>query len=1130
EVNNVLVDGEVIERKQAREAYEAAVRQAFDPALLEWIDGRTFRARIFPIPAAGDRRVVLSYIELLPTVDGRTHYVYPMGGGDVQIQEFSLAVDLGDEGKKMTVATTADARIEGGGERVTVRRSGYKPQGDFLLEMTARETEPLRAMRVASSRAEAAYVMLRYTPDVSWDEVKKVPGDVVVVVDTSAGGDDAERQLRSEVAEAILRALSTSDRFAVMAADLEPRILWPDKELAPADEGAVAKGLERLAGVRPGGATDLGALFDVALRRLHGANQPAVVYIGDGRPTVGELHGDALAERLTRSVAGSSARLFTIAVGAQANHSLLQRLARIGGGASFRVDQPEQAVQEALRFVGNLKTPTITDLKLDLGAGLDQVFSSAAGKVSRGQEVTLLARTHHPLPDSVKVSGSFAGKPFAKTHRLSPKSGRDYSYVPTLWARRYLQSLMGADLQKNRGVIIRLGTDYALMTPFTSFLVLESEDQYQRMGIKRRVRDPIWGLVPQAALTLPDGLHDGVSDGMGAAAAAPLALFGCDALGGRHKPVMTEEQDVAMPKSYRGDSASKGSRGSHAVRMAPSPTVAAQPAAAPAGATAGPVSTVPTDESTRGDIDRLATGGGSSGGRAVAKSEPAGARVRIAGEEGKMAARPVAPGRHAFAQPPRPARDLRDPFGGAKDKAKQAAEKEADNEARNARAANLLASLVPVDYCSDASRRPLAHRRALWASQLDQAGSLAGWISVYRRAQAHCEVPHQRDRHELLDLIQLRVTTPAEVSGLLAAIQDPKSQDFVRRQLLRRAVTPEMASVSAYAESVNWGLAEAALAKTADPGKRVAELRKVCAQYPQSVGCAIRLIRALVAAGKPQEALPIALKLREDGRASPALMQEIGDLMVAAGRKEEAMRAYSELVEFAPADPAARQLLGDIYLRHGWCELAYRQCRTLTEYRPDDPAAILRLAAAGAGGGGVDEAQRLERKVSGGEGEPGATDPRRWARLWSAARTARLMAAPGPAGQSEREGMERSLRRLQVLNSPGVAVILTWEDLAARLALALGAVPLPDVVNAGPAGLFAATLPPQTGAGLAATVTSAGVFRRPVRFQITVIAWDGQRLTVRTQEGSLPAGTAPAPGKPAGKPPEQALTITLPAR
>jgi tetratricopeptide (TPR) repeat protein len=671
------------------------------------------------------------------------------------------------------------------------------------------------------------------------------------------------------------------------------------------------------------------------------------------------------------------------------------------------------------------------------------------------------------------------------------------------------------------------------------------------MGLKRRVRDPIWGLVPQAALSLPDGMHDGVTDGLGAVAAAPLALFGCKSLGRSAAPVSEEQSvDRANTNAYRGDFASK-SGGPRMAKESPAPVTAASPAPAPPAG--GPVAMAPGaatkggrnlweenirdgDESTAGGLGA----GGGSGGRVVAKTQPAGAKVRWNGptvrtpsEQGKMGARPVAPGRHAFAQPPRPARNLRDPFHGGKDKAKaehESADRDADNEARNARAANLLASLVPVDYCSDASRRPLAHRRALWANQLDQAGNLAGWIAVYRRAQAHCEVPHQRDRHELLDLIQLRVSTPAEVTGLLAAVSDPRSQDFVRRQLLRRAVTPEMASVSAYAESVNWGLAEAALAKAADPAKRVAELRKVCAQYPQSVGCAIRLIRALVAAGKPAEALPIALKLREDGRASPVLMQEIGDLLVLAGRKEEAMRAYSEIVEFAPADPAARQLLGDIYLRHGWYELAYRQYKTLTEYRPDDPTALLRLAAAAAGVGRVDEALRLERKVSGGEGEPGSTDPRRWARLWSAMRTALLMTAAGPASKSERESMERSLRRLQVLNSPGVVVILTWEDLAARLALSTTGLSTPDVVNAGASGLYAVTLPPQSGASLPATVASLGSFRRPVKLRVTVVAWDGQRLTVSTQESTLPAGTTPPPGKPAGKPHETALTIGLPAR
>ena len=46
----VLVEGEVIERREAAARYAAAVRAAHDPALLEWIDGRTYRARDLPDP------------------------------------------------------------------------------------------------------------------------------------------------------------------------------------------------------------------------------------------------------------------------------------------------------------------------------------------------------------------------------------------------------------------------------------------------------------------------------------------------------------------------------------------------------------------------------------------------------------------------------------------------------------------------------------------------------------------------------------------------------------------------------------------------------------------------------------------------------------------------------------------------------------------------------------------------------------------------------------------------------------------------------------------------------------------------------------------------------------------------
>jgi len=214
DVNGTLVEGEMVERKQAAAAYEEAVQKAFDPALLEWVDATTFRARIFPVPAAGERRVVLSYFELLPLADGVYRYVYPLAsGGEAIIQEFSLNVDLGAEGEKYRVATLQDARVEQDGSKISMRRSGFRPASDFLLELEpVEEPEPLRALRFDAGEKEADYIMLRYAPAVAWDELDKVPGDVVVVLDTSAGGDDSDRQVRADAVEAIRRRWRSSRR------------------------------------------------------------------------------------------------------------------------------------------------------------------------------------------------------------------------------------------------------------------------------------------------------------------------------------------------------------------------------------------------------------------------------------------------------------------------------------------------------------------------------------------------------------------------------------------------------------------------------------------------------------------------------------------------------------------------------------------------------------------------------------------------------------------------------------------------------------------------------------------------------------------------------------------------------
>ena len=273
ETNGTLVEGEFIESKEAAAQYTAAKDYGHAPAILEWVDSRSYRARIYPIRAGGNRRVVLRYVQINPSNDGKLTYVYPMGQGDpVRIGEFSLRVGLGDGGKKMKIATLADARIEQDGKLVTMRRSGYTPRADFQLEATlSSERTPLAVSRFKADGESADYVMVRYTPDVSWKSVKQQRGDVVVVVDTSAAGDEASRQLKTATAEAILRALSDEDRFALVALDVRPTVLHPKDGLAAASDAEIQKALEALAGHSSGGATDHGSRTSVIDSRLRGS-------------------------------------------------------------------------------------------------------------------------------------------------------------------------------------------------------------------------------------------------------------------------------------------------------------------------------------------------------------------------------------------------------------------------------------------------------------------------------------------------------------------------------------------------------------------------------------------------------------------------------------------------------------------------------------------------------------------------------------------------------------------------------------------------------------------------------------------------------------------------------------------
>ena len=1112
ETNGQLVEGEVIEKREAAAQYGNAMRQGNDPALLEWVDGRTYRARVFPIPASGTRRVVLRYIEMLPMVEGKTRYVYPLRSDDpVRFDEFALSVDVGGTDQDIDVASSLDARGEPGGRTVSMRRSGYIPRADFQLELASKKKRPaVSAWRFQAGADQADYVMLRYVPEKDFAKEPQANADVVLVVDTSAGGDETSRQLRVAAAESALRALSDQDHFALITLDVAPTVVYPKEGLAPATEADIAKALEKLSDHPISGATDLGAMFEPALARLHGKEQAAVIYVGDGAPTSGETGAEALLDRLRRSLTGSRARFFAIGTGADAHHDLLTQLTRAGGGQYVRIDESGQTTGQALRLTSAIKTAAITDIGIDLGAGLDQPLYSATGKLSRGEELVLLARTHHPLPPHVSVHGRIAGKDFDEKYDVKvDTTSVTASLVPRLWAAEYARRLMGSGTGQddNRGQILQLGVEYGLITPYTSSLALDSESSYARQGIQRR-RSRVRGV----RLTAIERPSDEERLMQGILPAAPPTMMGCDKrspFGEGEKASASAPGDTQTPTT---ESTPMGGNAPAPPPVAmPMPTIAAS-AASPSPVTINEPSFDEAPSAGKGFGFGVGGGGGAPAARPAMKTAPSplprAMRAPSAAPQG--APEPVASTR----------RD-----DGDKDRAKQTAEdKKAERDGKGAipkvagnaafAAAYRVALVRAVSRCSDVAARPLSERLVIWQKRVKKAQNAAEVATVYDSAYASCELPDWRDEAALLDIVQQRIDTEQSAEVILGHFATfPEGQHFVARNLLRRTVDVRIAAAVSRAiyGGVDWPRLDRELADLDKADKQLARLKQAMLVAPGDPQGDVRLVKLLARNGQKVEAVAHGRRMRDRGVLTPSLAQQLGDVLADSGDQEEALRTYSEIVEFDGQSALSRRVLGDIFLRQGWYPAAYRQYKTLTDLDGKNPLAWLRLANAAAGAGRVDEALRIDREVSGGEGTPGPNDPRMFARLLSASRLGALLDKPDPAAGVTIEAVSRKIKELSLFSGPGTLSILTWDDLDAQLVVGTAEEKkeqlIGEATDAGAVGLYSVLSAPDSWERVPhAARYKSEILQRKVPFRLVTLVWSGKDFKVTMKKGDMKPG------------------------
>lgn len=483
--------GEVRSREEARRIYDEIVRRQRDPGLLEYAGKDLFQASIFPIPPYSDKKLEITYTQVVRAEGGTVSYRYPLGTGRQLTQIGSVAGRVEVESKdplRNVYSPTHVIDVKRSSDRRSLvsfeSESGKEPQ-DFQLFYTISKEDFGLTLLTHREPGKHGYFLLMISPKDDWSEQEYSAKDVVFVVDTS--GSMAEEGKMEKARAALLygvRILRPQDRFNIISFAGEEHLM--EAGLIAADDSGRARGEAFVKRLKPVGGTNINQSLLASLRQFSETDRERpkmLVFMTDGLPTVDETNVTRILDNV-RKASKPGVRLFTFGVGYDVNTALLDKLAAENGGVADYVEPKEDLEVKVSNFFSKVNYPVLTDLQLDMGgAQTDLIYPRSIPDAFRGSQVTLIGRYSNEADlNSVqmRLSGKAGGsmRTYTYTNLSFPLRSDANDYLPRLWATRRVGWLMeqvrsNGEQKELRDEIVDLGTRYGIVTPYTSYLALE---------------------------------------------------------------------------------------------------------------------------------------------------------------------------------------------------------------------------------------------------------------------------------------------------------------------------------------------------------------------------------------------------------------------------------------------------------------------------------------------------------------------------------------------------------------------------------------------------------------------------------------------------------------------------------
>ncbi len=393
------------EREAAAADYKEAKRTGRQAALLTRESPDVFTLAVAGIRAGQDVVVRTNYVQLAqPSGAGWSlrvplttapRYVRADEAGSRHAAGQPLAV-LRDPGHRFALDLTfADAEriaspthaLTVTGERATLREGEVIPDRDCVITWYAAAAEKPPSLRVWTDAEGAETYFLALCTPPKWADAKKVPREVILLVDHSGSMRGAKWEAADWAVERFLAGLSERDSFALGL--FHDRTKWLAERPRRATPDAVREAVAFLKANRDDGGTELGVALEQALDRPRASEAPArhVLILTDA-----EVSDSGRILRLAdaESARPNRRRVSVLCIDAAPNSALASELAERGGGvARFLTSNPdEDDITTALdEVLADWSAPVLTGMTLEvnrtgIGAAGRSVALMAPGAVS----------------------------------------------------------------------------------------------------------------------------------------------------------------------------------------------------------------------------------------------------------------------------------------------------------------------------------------------------------------------------------------------------------------------------------------------------------------------------------------------------------------------------------------------------------------------------------------------------------------------------------------------------------------------------------------------------------------------------------------------------------------------------